>query len=165
MVGTAIVESKKPVPVWKGFPLHSAGCFALAALALGNGTFTEENPRTETRSLLFYLRPHAIIAMLRYVHLIVSLVNFDCIFLISVIQQFASLLSPRKSVQENVPEQMKFWPSIIKLMSSLCGIWLVWAEVILGPTWVFGRRLDLGRGLCGPFLFSHMCNGVNSSTQ
>lgn len=46
--------------------------------------------------------------MVRYIHLSVSLVNLDYIFLISVTQQFPSLLSPRETVQENVPEQMKF---------------------------------------------------------
>lgn len=65
-------------------------------------------PKTKTRSLMFYLRPHAVVAMVRYIPLIVSLVNLDYIFLISVTQQFPSLLSPRKIVQENIPEQMKF---------------------------------------------------------
>lgn len=65
-------------------------------------------PKTKTRSLMFYLRSHAVVAMVRYIPFIVNLVNLDYIFLISVTLQFPSLLSPRKTVQENIPEQMKF---------------------------------------------------------
>lgn len=79
-VSAAVVEPHDPAPVWKTFSPHSASCLAQTVLALGNSLFTEVNPRTETRCLLFYLRSHAVIDMTRYIHLIVNLVNLDYTF-------------------------------------------------------------------------------------
>lgn len=82
----AVVEPDSPAPVWKAFPPRSAGCCAQTVLALWNSVFTQVNPRSETRSLLFYLRPHAVIDMVRYRCLIANLVNLDYIVRVSVTQ-------------------------------------------------------------------------------
>lgn len=134
-VSAAVVEPHGPAPVWKAFPPCSASCLAQAVLALGNSVFTEVNPRTETTCLLFCLRSHAIIDMTSYIHLIVDLVNLDYIFLISVTQWFPPLV-PLEHWPWNCPR-----PSEILTFSHWIDKQL--AEVIQGPAWLLGRRLDL----------------------
>ena len=64
-VSAAVVEPCIPPPVWKASPPLSAGCFAQTVLAFRNSVFTYVHSRTETRHLLLYLRPHAVIDMVR----------------------------------------------------------------------------------------------------